>query len=120
MTRSWLYPGARVVCVDDSNTASDLCAGTVYAIRKIGPVGLSSRGRMYGYADKAYPPDTIVVWLVGLYRKNYSTKDGCLLSDDYGFSPDRFRPLTTINTDAAVSQMREIVRRAMETKKVDA
>lgn len=117
MSRNWLFVGAKVVCVDASNVSS-LCAGKVYTVRCLGPLGLSSRGRMFGYGVRAYSPETIVVYLAEVRRKNYSTIDGHMLSEDFGYAPERFRQL--INTDAAVSQMRELMQRAVKTQRVDA
>lgn len=106
--KSWLFVGAKVVCVDGSphdggNYSTPLpVVGKIYTVRGVLP---------FIWPEKSGTG----VWLEGLTRI-YSKKNGC----ETAWDSDRFQPAKTINTDAAITAMRELMQRAVKTQRVNA
>jgi predicted heme/steroid binding protein len=119
--KPWLFVGAKVVCVDASDIReSGLQEGRAYIVRKVGPLGTSNRGRIFAYRGKPYDASLIAVWVEGIHRKAFNTEDGKLICGDFPFKPERFRPVSTIDTAKTVEAMRSLMLDATVRGKVTA
>lgn len=88
--------GQKVVCIDaltNSRTIKlpELEEGGVYTIRKIGVQEIPG----------VFEPE-LSVWLEGVAREVFSSKDLSIICDDFGFRPSRFRPVINRKTDISV------------------
>lgn len=119
MKYPWLFEGARVVCIDNTDTrfdgAQELINGTVYTVRWVGPRGLTLNGAIFEYRGLLMLPDEICVRLIGVGpRRGYGIETGQLLCPDMPFSADRFAPVTTINTDSQIAAMKVLMQKARD------
>ena len=88
--------GQKVVCVDaltNSRTIklTELEEGGVYTIRKIGVQEIPG----------VFEPE-LSVWLEGVAREVFSSKDLSIICDDFGFRPSRFRPVINRKADISI------------------
>lgn len=100
--KSWLYPGARIVCVDDtflsiSGRENVPRIGGIYTVRAIVP------------APSGWPPDSLEVLLCEIVNRTVRWRDGV---SECGFWDARFAP--TINTDDQVEAMRRLMQKARD------
>lgn len=111
MKYPWLFVGAKVVCVDASDTdvtgLQELTEGAAYTIRRVGPRGRTLQGGLFSYRDQILDPNGILVWLAEvLNREGRTIRTGMLVCADVGFRVERFRPL--IDTTRTVEALRKL------------
>lgn len=98
--------GQKVVCVNAMTNDSkvklpELVAGNIYIIRKV--------------AVQSIPgifPEELSVWVEGVAREIVLC--GTVVCDDFGFRPDRFRPVVTRKTDISIFNNMVIERKQPE------
>lgn len=103
MKYPWLFVGAKVVCVDADLTSPRGRRGN----GTWNPLVLHA---VYTIKDCFYYAGQLTIRL-----REQSNPDAS--GGDWGYRADRFAPVTTINTDAAVSQMRELMQKARDENK---